>query len=265
MHFAELDSDKWKQYAASKPFPLDAIYRREWRTLLAYERKLAADTVTNVFCTPLEQAIFEEQIPGRPSLVLRNGVDLEYFQPQPDKTEREHLVFTGVMDYYPNVEGCVHFVHEVFPIIRAEVPDCRFTIVGSQPTAQIQQLAEVDGVSVTGFVEDVRTYLARATISVAPLRIARGIQNKVLEAMSSGLPVVGTTSATQGVEGQAGRDFLLADGVEDQAAAILGLLRDPTEAHALGQRARRFVEQNYDWAETLKPLDGVLVQLSQQA
>jgi sugar transferase (PEP-CTERM/EpsH1 system associated) len=264
MHFAELDSDKWKQYAASKPFPLDAIYRREWRTLLAYERKLAADTVTNVFCTPIEEAIFEEQIPGRPSLVLRNGVDLEYFQPQPDKTEREHLVFTGVMDYYPNVDGCVHFVNEVFPIIRAEVPDCRFTIVGSRPTAQIQQLAEVDGVSVTGFVDDIRTYLARATISVAPLRIARGIQNKVLEAMSSGLPVVGTTSATQGVEGQPGRDFLLADSVEDQAAAILGLLRDPTEANALGQRARRFVEQNYDWAETLKPLDGILAQLSQQ-
>ena len=264
MHFAELDSDKWKQYSASKPFPLDAIYRREWRTLLAYERRLAADTVTNVFCTPLEQAIFDEQIPGRPSLVLRNGVDLEYFQPQPDKAEKDHLVFTGVMDYYPNVDGCVHFVNEVFPLIRAEVPECKFTIVGSRPTAQIQQLGEVDGVSVTGFVDDVRTYLARATISIAPLRIARGIQNKVLEAMSSGLPVVGTTSATQGVEGQSGRDFLLADSVEDQAAAILGLLSDPAEAQALGQRARRFVEENYDWAETLKPLDGILGQLNQQ-
>jgi glycosyltransferase involved in cell wall biosynthesis len=226
---------------------------------------LAADTVTNVFCTPLEQAIFEEQIPGRPSLVLRNGVDLEYFHPRPDKAESAHLVFTGVMDYYPNVDGCVHFVHEVFPLIRAQVPDCRFTIVGSRPTAQIQQLAEVEGVSVTGFVDDVRTYLESATISVAPLRIARGIQNKVLEAMSSGLPVVGTTSATQGVEGQAGRDFLLADSVEDQAAAILGLLHDPAEAQALGQRARQFVEQNYAWAETLKPLDGILDQLSQHS
>jgi sugar transferase (PEP-CTERM/EpsH1 system associated) len=264
MHFAELDSDKWKQYADSKPFPLGAIYRREWRTLLAYERRLAADTVTNVFCTPLEQRIFEEQVPGCPSLVLRNGVDLDYFQPQPDKREPEHLMFTGVMDYFPNVDGCVHFVREVFPRIRADFPDCRFTIVGSRPTAKIQRLADVPGVSVTGFVEDIRTCLGQAAISVAPLRIARGIQNKVLEAMSCGLPVVGTTSATQGVEAQPGRDFVLADSAEDQAAAILGLLRDPAEAQALGERARQFVQQHYDWTHTLKPLDGILDQLSQR-
>ncbi len=264
MHFAELDSDKWRQYAESKSFPLNFIYRRECRTLLRYERRLAADAVTNVFCTPLEQDLFKEQIPGRLSAVVRNGVDLEYFQPQPELREPEHLMFTGVMDYFPNVDGCVHFVEEVLPLVRTRFPDCRFTIVGSRPAPEVERLGQVPGVAVTGFVDDIRTYLGRAAISVAPLRVARGIQNKVLEALACGLPVVGTTSATQGVEGKAGQDFILADSARDQADAIIRLLRNPDEARALGQRARTFVEENYDWSRTLQAFDAVLEQLQER-
>jgi glycosyltransferase involved in cell wall biosynthesis len=135
------------------------------------------------------------------------------------------------------------------------VRSARFTIVGSRPTAQVRALAKAPGVTVTGFVEDTREHLRRAAISVAPLRIARGIQNKVLEALAMGLPVVGTRSATQGIEGVAGEHYLVRESARELADAIVGLLADPTEARALGARGRRLVEERYDWEATLAPLD----------
>ena len=258
MHFAELDSDKWRQYAERTGFPMKLVYRREWKTLLGFERELAASARTSVFCTPLEEAIFRREIPGRPSTVLRNGVDLAHYQPAPECSEPGHMVFTGVMDYLPNVDGCVHFVREIFPRVRSRFPEARFSIVGSRPTREIERLAETSGVTVTGFVPETRDWLARAAIAVAPLRIARGIQNKVLEALAMGLPVVGSTSATQGVEGEAGLHYLVADGAEAQAEAIVGLLAAPDRARALGARGRRFVEERYDWEVTLAPLEGIL-------
>lgn len=261
MHFAELDSDKWRQYADRSKPPMSWVYRREWRTLEAFERRLAESFSENIFCTPLEEKIFQERMPGCSSMVLRNGVDLTHLQPAPDSAEPEHLVFVGVMDYLPNIDGCVHFVEEILPRVRAKHPDARFTIVGSRPTPEVEALGRVDGVEVTGFVDDPKDYLRRAAVSVAPLRIARGIQNKVLEAMAMGLPVVGTTSATQGIEGEAGRDFLLANTADEQATAIVELLDDPTRAKALGAQARRFVEEQYDWEAVLAPAEALLDRL----
>jgi sugar transferase (PEP-CTERM/EpsH1 system associated) len=258
MHFAELDSDKWLQYASKHRFPLSAVYKREYRTLRRFEQRIARESLTNVFCTPLEERIFQEAIPGAPSLVVRNGVDLAYFAPRPERAEPLHVAFTGVMDYYPNVDGCVWFVREILPLVRRRLPETRFTIIGSRPNADVQALADVPGVRVTGFVDDVRDELARASVSVAPLRIARGIQNKVLEALAMGLPTVGTTPATQGVEGTAGRDFLVADDATKFADAVCGLLSDPDEARALGRRGRAFVERTYDWERCLAPLDAVI-------
>lgn len=265
MHFAELDSDKWRQYAERSKPPMSWVYRREWRTLEAFERRLAESFSENIFCTPLEEKIFQDRMPGCPSMVLRNGVDLTHLRPSPDAAEPGHLVFVGVMDYLPNIDGCVHFVEEILPKVRAKHPGTRFTIVGSRPTPEVEALGRVDGVEVTGFVDDPKDYLRRAAVSVAPLRIARGIQNKVLEAMAMGLPVVGTTSATQGIEGEAGRDFLLANSAEEQAQAIVDLLEDPKRAKALGAQARRFVEEQYDWEAVLAPADALLDRLVPQA
>jgi sugar transferase (PEP-CTERM/EpsH1 system associated) len=262
MHFAELDSDKWRQYAARSRWPASWVYAREHRTLLAYERRIAHSFDENVLCTPLEQRIFEREIPGARSMVLRNGVDLAFYRPQPERAEPGHLVFVGVMDYLPNVDGCTWFVREVLPELRRRRPEVRFTIVGSRPAPEVLALAREPGVAVTGFVPDPREHLARAALSVAPLRIARGIQNKVLEALAMGLPVVGTTSATQGVEGEAGRDFVLADTAAEQVAAIDALLADPRRARELGARGRRFVEERYDWEVTLRPLDDLLARLA---
>ena len=262
MHFAELDSDKWRQYGERAAWPASWVYVREHRTLLEFERRVAHAFDENVLCTPLEQRVFEREIPGAHSMVLRNGVDLAFYRPQPDRAEPAHLVFVGVMDYLPNIDGCEHFVREILPLVRAEFAGVRFAIVGSKPTPQVQALAREPGVTVTGFVDDPREWLARASVSVAPLRIARGIQNKVLEALAMGLPVVGTTSATQGIEGEPGRDFVLANSAREQADAICALLADATKARALGRRGREFVEANYDWEVVLQPLDQLLARLS---
>ena len=131
-------------------------------------------------------------------------------------------------------------------------------IVGSKPTAEVLALAEREAIEVTGFVDDPRDYLKKAAVSVAPLRVARGIQNKVLEALAMGLPTVGTTSATQGVEGTPDEDFLVADTAEVFAAKVIDLLKDPAKARALGDRGRTFVEGTYDWETCLAPLDGML-------
>lgn len=262
MHFGELDSDKWRQYGERTGFPMNLVYRREHKTLLAFERRIAAVFTDNVLCTPLEQAVFAREIPGARSTVLRNGVDLAYFAPRPAARERDHLVFTGVMNYFPNSDGCIWFVNEILPLVRREHPHVRFTIVGAHPTPDVQALAKVAGVTVTGFVPDTRDFLARGAISVAPLRIARGIQNKVLEAMAMGLPVVGTTCATQGVEGTPERDYVVRDDAAGFARAVGALLDDHAAADALGTRARAFVENCYDWEVVFRPLDGILARCS---
>jgi sugar transferase (PEP-CTERM/EpsH1 system associated) len=258
MHFGELDSDKWRQYGERARFPMSWVYQRERRTLLAFERRIAGSFSENVLCTPLEQQIFSQQIPGAHSIVLRNGVDLEQFKPATSPPEPGHIVFTGVMNYYPNADGCIWFAREILPLVQKEFPGARFTIVGAHPAPDVQRLSEIAGVTVTGFVNDTRDWLGRAAISVAPLRIARGIQNKVLEAMAMGLPVVGTTCATQGVEGVNERDFLVRDDVEGLSRAVCALLGEPARARELGARARRFVEDRYDWEVVFRPLDDLL-------
>ena len=261
MHFAELDSDKWKQYSERESFPMSWVYGREYRTLRAVEKRLAAAGAENVLCTTLEKEIFDREIPGNSSMVLRNGIDLEYYRPSPDTVEPGHIVFTGVMDYLPNVDGCVWFVNEVLPRLREQFPEVRFTIIGADPNAEVLALANQPGVEVTGFVDDTRDYLKKGAITVAPLRIARGIQNKVLEAMAMGHPVVGTVCATQGVEGQDGRDYIVADTADALVEATARLLANPQEAAELGRRGRAFVESRYDWDVVFDPLDELIERL----
>jgi sugar transferase (PEP-CTERM/EpsH1 system associated) len=258
MHFGELDSDKWRQYAEFADFPMRQVYGRESRTLLAFERRVATSFSENVLCTRLEQKIFAEKIPSASSVVLRNGVDLNYFKPAGAEPWLGHIVFTGVMNYFPNVDACRFFVKEVFPLVQKEFPRARFTIVGAHPTPEVRKLGRTIGVSVTGYVPDTRKILRTAAVSVAPLRIARGIQNKVLEALAMGVPVVGTSSAVQGVEGVAGRDFLVGDDAQTFAEAVCSLLRDPEAARDRGERGRKFVEENYDWEVVFRPLDDLL-------
>ncbi|TAJ12829.1 MAG: glycosyltransferase, partial [Planctomycetota bacterium] len=208
------------------------------------------------------------RVPCRSSCVLRNGVDLEFFKPAPERAEPAHIVFTGVMDYFPNVDACDHFAREVLPTVRREHPQARFSIVGSHPVERVRALGNLPGVTVTGFVHDTRDWLARASLAVAPLRIARGIQNKVLEACAMGLPLVGSTSATQGVEWKGPADeapFVVADGAVATAAAVCALLKDRAAAAKLGRSARAFVEANYAWDRCLDELDRILARCAPTA
>jgi sugar transferase (PEP-CTERM/EpsH1 system associated) len=261
IQFSDLDSLKWRHYAdASRP-PKRWVYGTEASRLLEYERHLAATFSRSLVCSERERDEFQRYIPGVPVEVVRNGVDLDYFRPTADSKDPLNLVFTGVMDYRPNEDGVVWFCTEVLPRVRAEVADVTFTVCGSSPTPAVQELAELPGVSVTGRVPEVGPYLARASVAVVPVRIARGVQNKLLEAMAAGLPAVTTWAAKAGVEALDGRDLLAADDPAAFAAAVVRLLRDAGLRDQIGRAARAAVEANYSWDRTLTRLDEILAEV----
>jgi len=264
--FVDVDSDKWRQYAMRKRPPARWVYAREARTLLAFERRAAMAFDASLFVSDNEAALFRRLAPEAADRVhaLPNGVDLERFSPavrhpSPFEAGEAPLVFTGAMDYWANVDAVTWFADAVLPAVRRTRPDAAFWIVGANPEPAVTRLADRPGVRVTGRVPDTRPYLAHAAAVVAPLRVARGTQNKVLEAMAMGRPVVTTAAAAAGVDAAApGRDILVADAPAAFAAAVDGLLAAPEDAAALGRRARRCVELSHSWARSLDRLDALL-------
>ena len=261
MDLIDVDSLKWSQYAEVSPAWKAWIYRYEARHLAAYETRISREYRRVIVVSEEEKRRF----PGVEHLqniaAMSNGVDLDYFataQGKRHEAAARALVFTGVMDYWPNAEGVQWFVERIFPRIRANVPDAKVFIVGNRPGPDVRRLGATEGVTVTGFVEDVRDYLSAAALCIVPLRIARGVQNKVLEAMAMGKAVVSTSQAFEGLRAEENRDILVADGEEAFAAAVVRLLRDPDEAARIGRNARLCVERNYSWEENLRLLDEVL-------
>ena len=258
MDLIDVDSVKWRQYANEGRGPMAWLYGYEARALSTYERRIV-NAFDRVFLVSNLEATLLDAGEGRGKVgAFSNGVDLAYFSPRRMPAAEPLLVFTGVMDYPPNIEAVRWFATEVFPLIRLQVPDARFAIVGSKPTEAVQALESRDGITVTGFVDDVRDWISRAAVCVAPLRIARGIQNKVLEAMAMARPVVASSQAFEGIEACAGQDLLVADGETQFAEAVLGLLRDPARATRIGCAARARVEASYRWDSNLAPLDEVI-------
>lgn len=256
MDLIDVDSFKWAQYAERSPWWSSWIYRREARVLAAYERRIGAGFGHLFVVSEQEREFF----PGGPPAHLRamaNGVDLDFFSPQfaaAGPLPSPAVVFTGAMDYWPNVEGICWFVAHVWPLVRQQMPDARLYIVGNRPDAQVKRLAGANGITVTGFVQDVREYIAGAAVCVAPLRIARGIQNKVLEAMAMGKAVVASPQAFEGIAAEAGRDLLVAEDPGVFASEVLALLRDPSRALDMGRQARLRMEENYAWERNLQRL-----------
>lgn len=263
--FVDVDSDKWAQYARSKRWPMSWVYRREARTLLDYERRIAAMFDTSVFVSEEEAAMFRSLAPESAERIghMLNGVDSDYFSPgreylNPYPQAEQALVFTGAMDYWANVEAVCWFAEQVFPSLQAIHRDLRFYIVGSRPTKQVQALSEQPGVVVTGAVPDVRPYLAHAAMAVAPLRIARGVQNKVLEAMAMAKPVVVTPQALDGIKAEPGSELLLARDPAEYVRHITELLGDTAWALTLGEAARQRVVVDYSWDSKFCAIDQVL-------
>lgn len=262
MDFIDVDSYKWRQYAERTAIPLRWVYSYEARRLAAYERRISRE-FNHLFLVSAQERHY---MPAGARLdhlqPLPNGVDLAYFAPQPGEMSvgQPRIVFTGVMDYWPNVQAVQWFADAVLPRIRAAVPGATFVIVGSKPTDDVRRLAERPGIEVTGFVDDVRQYLANAALCVVPLKIARGVQNKVLEAMAMGKAVVCTSQSLEGIRARNGADVVVADEEADFADQVVRLLRSPADAAVLGANARRCVEQGYSWDANLRPLDALLAQ-----
>jgi sugar transferase (PEP-CTERM/EpsH1 system associated) len=255
----DIDSEKWTEYAATARLPMRAVWAREGRTLLAYERMAAARCDATFFVSEPEARRFMELAPEVAAKTdwVENGVDLERFSPALEFaspfTGGVPFVFTGNMDYWPNADAVIWFANEVMPRLRAAVPAAEFWVVGANPGPSVQALAALPGVHVTGRVPDTRPYVAHAAACVCPLRIARGIQNKVLEGMAMGRPVIASPAAFEGVRAEAGRDLLVAEGVDGFLAAIDAVLAG---VHAgLGERGRAAMVAGYAWPQVMRRMD----------
>jgi sugar transferase (PEP-CTERM/EpsH1 system associated) len=256
--FVDVDSAKWHSYGAARHGPAGWIYRREGRMLEAYEIAVARRAQTALFVTPDETALFSRIAQGVPIdlRTLENGVDRDYFSldgeyPNPYPEGIEPLVFTGAMDYWPNVDAVVWFAREVFQPLFVRRPQARFYVVGSRPARAVQALAGQPGVAVTGTVADIRPYLAHCRAAVAPLRIARGVQNKVLEAMAMAKPVIASPQAMEGIGGDGGLEVAVAEAAGRWIEILEKLENLPTVAH----RNRGMIEERYDWEVNLAMLD----------
>ncbi|QHE76724.1 TIGR03087 family PEP-CTERM/XrtA system glycosyltransferase [Hydrogenophaga sp. PBL-H3] len=265
--FVDVDSAKWTQYAPAHRWPLSMLYRREGQRLLAYEREVAAQARRSYFVTPNETALFVSQAPECRDKVqsLSNGVDADFFasdpqRPSPFAPDEQAVVFTGAMDYWPNIDGVSWFVAEMLPRLRAHWPRARFYIVGRSPTAQVQALAG-EHVVVTGTVPDVRPYLQHAAAVVAPLRVARGIQNKILEAMAMQQAVITVNSCADAIGATPEQGLLRAETPDGFVQALQPLLDIPGHAAEVGLRARAYVERGFSWQAHLSGIDACLAEL----
>ena len=265
----DADSEKWRALAETKRGPMRFVYRREWRKVAALERRIVRLCDLSVLVSDAEAALFARQVPEYAERIraVSNGVDHCYFDPAPGfppvyDTAVPTYVFTGTMDYPPNVDAVVWFAHEILPLIHRRLPTAQFYVVGSNPIPEVRKLADLKGVVVTGRVPDVRPFMAHATAGVVPMRIARGIQNKVLEAMAMARPVVLTSGALEGIEAQPGREVILADTPADFAAACVrcaGVDEDATsDASSIGLAARTCILRDYDWDVRLRRFDDLL-------
>lgn len=257
----DVDSDKWRQYADAASGLRAWIYTREMRTLSALERQAASSFGATLLVSPYEKETFAQIAPEcrRRLHSVLNGVDLEFFAPDreypnPYAPHETPIVMTGTMDYWPNVEGAIWFSSKVLPLLRAHHPEARFYIVGARPSAKVKSLAASD-VVVTGKVDDVRPYLAHAGAVVAPLKLARGVQNKVLEAMAMAKPVVATSPAARALHVVSGSQILIADDPAAFAQRLIAALKTPAAIAAAG---RKYVEEKHDWARNLTRLDDIL-------
>lgn len=259
--FVDMDSAKWRDYAPEHRWPLSWLYAREGRRLLAFERQVAAQAKAAYFVTEAEVALFQQAAPEVAHKIrpVCNGVEADFFvadpaRPSPFEPDELPLVFTGAMDYWPNVDAVQWCVSEMLPALRQRWPRIRLHIVGRSPTPAVRELAG-PAVVVTGTVPDVRPYLQHAAVVVAPLRLARGIQNKVLEAMAMARPVVAASNCLQAIEAEQGVELLGAAQASEYIEAIDQLLQDAPRRAAMGQAARQRVLQSYAWSARLAALD----------
>jgi sugar transferase (PEP-CTERM/EpsH1 system associated) len=250
----DVDSQKWFDFADATSGPKGWLYRFEGRRLRALERSLPGRVKAVSLVSRHEADVYESFAGAGTATVATNGVDLDYFRPMPEVREEAACAFVGAMDYLPNVDAAVWFAHEVWPRIRSKYPDAEFRIIGRKPTAAVQKLAELPGVNVVGQVPDVRPHVARSAVAVTPMRLSRGLQNKVLEALAMGKAVIAAPPALAALGTVPGTHLLSATTADEWAAAVGGLLDSPDRRKALGEGGRHYVEEHHHWDSCLRPL-----------
>jgi sugar transferase (PEP-CTERM/EpsH1 system associated) len=263
MDFCDVDSQKWRQYAEKRRQPMRWLYHREAERLLAFERRVALTADASLFVSAAERDLFQTLAPETAARIhaIGNGIDADtisphHSYPRPFDEAGPVAVFTGAMDYWPNIEAVSWFTAEVLPLLRRRAPAWRLMIVGSNPSAAVTALGATAGVTVTGRVADVRPFLAHASVVVAPLLTARGVQNKVLEGMAMARPVVATPEANLGLDAEAGAHLLVAEGPAAFAAAVQRAA-GPDGAE-IGMAGRRRVVERYAWPSRFADLDRLL-------
>ncbi len=259
--FVDVDSEKWKQYSRFARFPLSWVYALESRRLRHYEKLVAASFDHCFLVSEKEVEDFRKRVfPCKAMTAICNGVDCRAFSPTEEQYDPQALVFTGAMDYFANVEAVVHFVREILPLVVARKPGVKLYVVGSNPAHELITLArENPRVIVTGYVERVQPYMAKAAVFVAPMRIARGVQNKILEAMAMGLPVVTTSLGYEGLNAVPEKDLFVEDNERSFALRILSLMEDKALRLAMSRQARAYVNDSCSWQASSEKLENILV------
>lgn len=261
LDFGDMDSQKWLSYRHFHRFPMSLGYWLEGAKLEREERRLAEQFDLCSCTTKLEYETLQSYGSQTKTAWFPNGVDHEFFHPSTSRIDPDLISFVGRMDYFPNQQAMLEFCNEVFPLIRRKRPAARLVIIGADPSSEIRKLARIDGVCVTGSVPDVRPYVSRSAVNVAPLRIARGTQNKILEAMAMGVPVVTSSLAAAGVDAVPGEHLLCADEPGKLADAVVRLLSNEKLRRRLAEAGRQRVVENHDWDQSMKRLDSILSDL----
>ncbi len=261
MDFGDMDSGKWLDYSKWRSFPRSWAYYLEGHKLRRYEKQIAAAFDSCTLTTQGELEEFEKLQVDRPHNVIPNGVDGSYFHANGGPAQgKPVVVFVGRMDYYPNIDGVLYFTESIFPAIRAAVPNVEFRIVGSNPTPAVQRLRQIPGVVVTGHVPDVRPFLKDAVVSVAPLRMARGTQNKILESMAIGIPVVSTPAAAKGIQAIPGIHILVAGDPDRFAGQVVEVLKNPQLRLGFSKAGREQVNSAHVWSRSMEVLDNIFIE-----
>jgi sugar transferase (PEP-CTERM/EpsH1 system associated) len=254
----DVDSQKWYDYAAAARGPRAWLYRTEGRRLRRLECRLAARARAVTLVSEAEVELFRRFCPSEEAHAVTNGVDLDYFRPHSPALAEEGCVFVGALDYRPNVDGVCWFVREVWPSVHRRRPGARLRLVGRRPAPEVLTLGRVPGVEVVGQVPDVRPHLAWAAVAVAPLRIARGLQNKVLEALAMRKPVVASPQALAGLRERLDLPALTATSPAEWVGHLDRLLGDEGLRRQLGAAGRRYAEAHHSWGRCLEPLAALL-------
>ncbi len=263
--FVDIDSDKWLQYAKYASLPLNMLYSLEGRKLARLERSILRKVKASFLVTERESEFFAEFEGGDRVFAVPNGIDFSFFNADKVASVRElekerYISFTGAMDYFPNEDGVLYFCQNILPLIWRKIPDLKFYIIGRNPTVAVEKLADDKRIVVTGSVDDVRPYLKHSQLAAIPLRMARGIQNKILEAMAMGLPVVTTSNAFEGLALDPGRDLIVHDQPHKFADAVVELLSDTQAREELVDNARKVLVEKYDWSRNLTIMHDILVE-----